>query len=221
MSRRKHSRRTSRIALLLLPLLFAGCVFSPDKERPVPDRPIESELDLIQALADAYQQRNYSKFAGLLSTEAGAEYLFILEPDPENPNQDTQWGHIEELRLHQRMFEPQNPRPGDSPVPPELWPTSISISLSPRTDFTERRDLYQSSTNPDGLPATRWRATEAVYATNVFFQLQGETDYQVEGEASFVVIQDLNKNIGDPGKFLIYRWEDLGTGRKPSAGPPA
>lgn len=220
MSRRLDSRQTTRITLLLAPLLFVGCVFSPDREPPVPPRPIDSEAALIQTLADAYQQRSYAKFSTLLSTEPGAEYLFILQPDP---NSEPNWGHIEELRIHQRMFEPQNTPPGDPPVPTELWLSSISITLSPQTDFTERPDLYQSTSNPDGLPASRWKATEATYQTNVFFELQGETDYQVTGRASFVVITDLTKNIGDPGKFLIYRWEDLDPPppSKPGASPAA
>ena len=50
-----------------------------------------------------------------------------------------------------------------------------------------------------------------LFRSNVFFQLQGETDFLVTGRAYFTVITDLTKNIGDPGKFLILRWEDLGS----------
>lgn len=218
MSRRQNPRRTSLVAFLLLPLVFAGCVFSPDKTPPTPPPPIDSPQALIQALADAYQQRNYAKFASIISTDPQAEYLFVLEPDPSNP--DPSWGPTEELRIHQRMFEPQNTPPGDPPVPTALWLTSVTITLSLQQDFVERDIYYESPSNPTGLSRTRWLAKEATYGTNVFFETQGETDYQVTGQASFVVIEDLGKNVGDPGKFLIYRWEDLGTS-KPTVGPPA
>ena len=59
----------------------------------------------------------------------------------------------------------------------------------------------------------RWRATGAIYATSVYFQLAGDTNYVVNGHANFVVIEDKTKpQVNAPGKWLIYRWEDLNLG---------
>jgi len=70
-------------------------------------------------------------------------------------------------------------------------------------------DLYVSPTNPDGLSPMRWKAMDAVYGTDVLWDLEGEIDYQVIARASFVVLEDLEKELGDSGKFLILQWQDL------------
>ena len=44
----------------------------------------------------------------------------------------------------------------------------------------------------------------------MLFDLAGDVDYKVEGEANFVVLEDKTKQVGESGKFLIYIWEDLG-----------
>jgi hypothetical protein len=107
-------------------------------------------------------------------------------------------------------------------VLPENWLVSVDISLTLQTDFVERTDIYRSPSNPDGIDGARWTATEATYGTYVLFQLAGITDYQVDGRANFVVIEDKTKTNADPGKWLIYRWEDLGTtAPKPAAVKPA
>jgi hypothetical protein len=102
----------------------------------------------------------------------------------------------------------------------DLWLVSIDIQLEPQTEWTERLDLYLSDTNPSGLNPTRWKVTDAQYHTYVLFTLQGTTSYQVNGRANFVVVEDLTKNVGDDRKFLIYRWEDLGSLSAVTA-PPA
>jgi hypothetical protein len=37
----------------------------------------------------------------------------------------------------------------------------------------------------------------------------GDTDFRLDGEASFVVIEDRTLRPCDPGKFRLYIWEDL------------
>ena len=39
--------------------------------------------------------------------------------------------------------------------------------------------------------------------------MPGQTDYLVNGQANFVAIEDLAKPSCEPGRFLIYVWEDL------------
>jgi hypothetical protein len=162
--------------------------------------------DLIDKLAVTYGRRNFDGFESLFSTDAdSAEYFFFLN-EPEGAN----WNLAEELRIHRRMFKPEDPLPHETPVPEDLWLASIDIQLVAQTDWTERWDLYRSGANPTGLDPNHWRATDAQYAADVFFHMQGQTDYQVDGRCNFVVIEDLHKLAGQERKFLIYRWEDLG-----------
>jgi hypothetical protein len=194
-----------------------SCIFSPEAGEipPAPPPTIENAADLIEALSRAYQQRDDKLFAKLLANdpENNAEYLFLLsDPTPEN---ETQWGYSEEVRIHQRMFHPEAPLPGDTPVPPEIWLQSLTITLTPETAFSERTDLY--TTEGGYLDPAKWRATSATYGTYLLFELAGETDYRVEGRADFVVIEDRTKDVGDDGKFLLLIWEDLGSAGKPDA----
>ena len=177
-----------------------------------PDPPV-SATDLIVDLRDSYQRRDYDCFSNLFSTAAdSAPYFFFL-----NEPQGANWDLMEELRIHRRMFRPEDPLLGETPVPQELWLVSIDIQLEPQTDWTERPDLYRSDVNPNGLDPAHWRAADAQYHAYVFFKTQGQTDYQVNGRANFVVVEDLRKQVGQARKFLIYRWEDLGSIHAPAA----
>jgi len=223
MSPRRDPRRLLRQAttlLGLLGLLAVGCIFSPNKDEGgggnnTSCKTATNQSELIVQLRDAYQRRDYDCFANLFSTEDdGAPYTFWLnEPLGES------WGLTEELRIHRRMFKPEDPLPGETPVAPDLWLASITIQLEPQTEWTERPDLYVSEANPTGLDPARWVVTEAQFNAYVFFETQGETDYQVNGRANFVVVEDLTKTSGTDRKFLVYRWEDLGSIDKPA--PPA
>jgi hypothetical protein len=224
MSRVREFTRTTALFVALALCFGTSCIFSPEAGEipPSPPRKIEKPSDLIDALSDAYQQRNPELFAKLLANdpENHAEYLFLLsDPTPEN---ETQWGYTEEVRIHQRMFRPESPLPGDTPVPPEIWLQSLTITLTPVGGFTERTDLYTTSEGGYLDPA-KWRATAAKYTTYLLFELAGDTDYRVEGEASFIVIEDRTKDVGDDGKFLLLIWEDLGSTAptKPAAHDPA
>ena len=217
MSPRREPRRLFRqITMLLgfLGLLAVGCIFSPkpidDKVPPSACKTSTSQTELITQLRDAYQRRDYDCFSKLFSEQ----YFFFL-----NEPQGANWDLTEELRIHRRMFKPEDPLPGESPVPQDLWLVSIDIQLEPQTEWTERTDLYISEANPNGLDPALWKATEAQYHAYVFFKTQGQTDYQVNGIANFVVVEDLTKTSGTDRKFLIYRWEDLGSIYK--SAPPA
>jgi hypothetical protein len=171
----------------------------------------------VVALRFAYQTRNYERFSELLSTaQDGAPYFFV------NDSTGTAWGVEEELRIHRRMFTPENPLPGETPVPPELWLASIDIHTESRTEWAERPEFYRSETNPAGLDPERWRATSARYAVYLVLTTQGPTNYQLAGPVSFVVVEDLAKQAESARKYLLYRWEDHGIGlvmRRLYAGP--
>ncbi len=226
MFRGRETRQHITLALALAALALAGCIFSPstkDKKQKIEPYPnIVDSKSLIENLRLAYQKRDYDKFATLFSNPTAGQpaYLFALSEPTQTG--ETSWGYTEEMRIHRRMFQPERPLPGETPVPSPLWLQSVQISLTPQRDFNERTDLYRSPSNPNGIDPAQWIATEAPYGTFVFFQLAGDTDYQVTGRASYTVIEDKTKSNGDPGKWLIYIWEDLGNGpSKPAATKPA
>ncbi len=163
---------------------------------------IQSEAELINRLKTAYQKRDYDTFATLFHPD----YQFFL--NEAQPDGTTLWGLTDELRIHQRMFHPQGTIP---PVPPELWIVSIDVTLVARDAFRDVPSAYLGPENPTGFARENFAVTQADYAASIFFQTQGQTQYRVDGVASFVVVNDLSKVLGDDGKFLIYRWEDLGT----------
>ena len=184
---------------------LCGCTDDDDPVLPHTGHSIENAEETIQALADAYRAADYSKFEGLLADD----FVFVLDmPNPDTG--DTQWDRNTEYRLHQRMFDPEEIPLGDPPLDIGYWLNSVTINLTPESAFTERFDLYTTAIPPGPYDSNRWIARSATYGANVFFQLDGDTDYLVIGRASFTVLEDHTKHVGDPGKFLIVRWEDLG-----------
>ena len=195
-------RRLALTLAFVVASLF-GCA-GDDPVQMMPPDPIGNAAETIQALAEAYFAEDYQAFAALLAND----YTYVLNaPDPETG--ETQYDRATELRIHQRMFDPENIPPGDPPLDMEVWLQSVNILLTPEAAFQERHDLYTTSDPPGPLDPTHWKAEAASYGTSVFFQLQGETDFQVIGRDYFTVIEDRTKSIGEPGKFAIYRWEDL------------
>ena len=216
-----------RLLLAVLGVVSLGCAKRKVAIEPQPGPMVfSSAAALIKGLEAAYHERQLDKFQVLFTNptlSAAATqpaYRFLLSDPP--TGEDVSWGYAEEMRIQRRMFRPQYLQPGETPVPPEHWLQSVDITLTPTREFVERPDLYRSDSNPGGLDPGKWSATEAIYTTYVFFQLAGDTDYRVDGRANFVVIEDKTKTNGDPGKWLIYRWEDLGGPTpKPAVTKPA
>ena len=175
--------------------------------------PPDSPQQLVDTMAAAYRNLDYDRYRALFASSKadGVEFQFVLyHPTAAG---ESEWGYDEEMRIHRRMFRPETITPDEKPVPRDLWVQSITCELKPLTAFSERWDLYRSEQNPDGqLDRKQWRATDALYSTFVEWHLQGGGTFQIEGQARFVVIEDLRRASGAPGRFLIYRWEDLGPG---------
>ncbi|MFQ5600190.1 MAG: hypothetical protein ACE5G2_06510 [Candidatus Krumholzibacteriia bacterium] len=169
---------------------------------------IESPEALIEALETSYRTRDIDLFASLLANPDVHGVGFVFCSCPEAPQGQVSWGYEEEVRIHRRMFEPENPEPGEDPLPPDVWLQSIDLSLTRQTDFEPHPDLCPGD-DLDELDPQRWLASGARYSTSVFLQTQGQTDFRVEGMSIFVVIEDLSKEVGDDGKFLLYRWIEL------------
>jgi len=199
------SNRIAVWSLAVAALLGAACEGKKFVAPPVELPGYGSSAACVQGLARAYFERDTTRFEQLLAPN----YIFLLnEPDPMSG--ETEWGRDTEVRIHRRMFRPQDFAMGPDPVPAENWLQSVDITLTPNVDFVERTDLYTTANPPGELDPTLWVAREGFYSASVFFQLAGDVDYQVNGRASFVVIEDKSKANGEVGKFMFYRWQDLG-----------
>ena len=173
--------------------------------------PITSSEALIRVLAEAYRTMDLDLY-GTLFTRAAVHDIDsrFIQFEPTLPG-GSEWGTDEEIRIHRRMFIPESIGPGEEPLPYRLWIKAIDVELVQLTPFTQRFDLYRSEQDPQApLDRKRWRAEEAVYATHVVWHTRGGKSMQIDGQARFVVIQDLHECVDDG--FYIYIWEDLGPG---------
>jgi len=195
--------RRPALTLAFVVASLCGCAGDDPVQMNPPD-PIQNAAEAIQALTEAYRTEDYHDFAALLANDYA---YFLNAPDPETG--ETQYDRATELRIHQRLFDPANIPPGDPLPPSAVGLQQVSIAMSQQSDFTERQDLYTNATPPGPLDPTRWIATEATYDASVFLQMQGETDYQLNGRCQFIVLENRTKAIGDAGKFTIYHWVDL------------
>jgi hypothetical protein len=186
--------------------LLTGC----DEDKPMapgPQPPATSE-EFVQVLATVYRTQDYATFSVLLADD----FTFILDmPNPDTG--ETEWDAATERRIHSRMFNPESIPANDPPLATEFWLQTVTITLTPENAFTERLDLYTTAMPPGPFDPTRWIARSSYYGTDVFFQLQGDTDFQITGRAYFTILEDRTRQVGDAGKFLIVHWEDLGMSR--------
>src|SRR5262245_24548489 len=165
-----------RIGVLILLLLLAvACMEDPITPPKETTPPIDSPEAVVKSLAWSYQYGDLALFKSILAHDPGrnADYHFWLS-DPTELG-ETQWGYDEEVKIQRRMFRPQMQVTGETPVPPELWISSISINLTQLAPFVERTDLYSADHGKDGkLDPDIWKAVDARYGTNVFFETQGD-----------------------------------------------
>jgi hypothetical protein len=172
---------------------------SEDVTAPPP--PPASPEELLESFRDVYVARDYAGFAALFPQDGlGVDYAFILnEPDPMTNDRD--WDVTTELALHRRMFDPAHPLLGEHQVPSDYWPQNIRMTLTLVKPVQELTDL--------ALPSP-WRVWDCELRAQVVWDLAGPTDYSIDGRARFIVIEDRTLPASSHGKFLIYRWEDLG-----------
>ncbi len=189
-------------------LLASACLSILACEEPITpppaDPPIDSAEAVIEALARAYRTRDFELYRSLLAHEpsANADFVFFLG-DPTELG-ETSWGYDEEVRIHDRMFRPENAAPS---LPTGLWLQGLGVDLVQAASFSENTDLYSANGGLDGkLDPERWRALQARYTTELFLDLTG-TDYKAIGEAVFIVIEDRTKPAGER-KFWLLSWKD-------------
>ncbi len=205
--------RRSILRFGLLALLLPCACEEPQKIAAAPTtEPPAAMGEVIASLSRAYLTRDIGLFASLLANDpdTNAEFVFLF--DRTTSQGETDWDRSVELRLHQRMFHPEAVPPGDSPVPADLWLRTLTVDFTQLGAFRERLDLYSEDGGVDGkLDGKTWRAMAARFATYLLLDC-GENDFVVDTESSFVVIEDLTKGDDEPGKFLIYSWEELCSG---------
>jgi hypothetical protein len=152
---------------------------------------------VVELLQRAYQRKYFDQFELLLHPD------FVFEFYAPPPDGVTTWDRAEELAIHRRMFRPGDIQPPEPPLPPELWLFSIDVSL-----------ISDAAWEP--VPGTnQFRGT---YDAELFVETQGDTDYRITGRQEFVVQVDPEKQIGNPGKFLLIHWTDFGTPGAPPGG---
>jgi hypothetical protein len=134
----------------------------------VPTRDAVRSPELIDVLAHAYRTMDLDLYATLFANarQHQVEFNFVLyQPSADG---EKAWGYDEEMRIHRRMFRPDDVQPGERPVPRPLWVRAIDVTLLPLGGWSERFDLYRSEHNPAGpLDRHRWRATSSEYSTSV------------------------------------------------------
>jgi hypothetical protein len=190
------SRPTALFAALACALslcLLPGCEDTSSPWEPAPPLVIDSPEAVITTLARAYSKKDTGLIATLLASEPGVECRF-LPCGVSDPHEGS-------------IIDPRLPPP---PIPPTEWtPQTIVVSVVQLEAFGERPDLYSVDGGLDGkLDPRRWHAVDARYSGTVLLRL-ADLDYKIEGEANFVVIQDLTKHPGDSGTFFLYLWEEI------------
>ena len=164
---------------------------------------VGSEIELVELLETAYRNRDADLYQSLLADRDGAAFLFETRSGPGRVS--AHWGVDKERRLHRRMFAPERTPPDEPPVPDDLGIVDVAISLTPGT-FRERTEYYQSAGG--ALSPDRWRALGGVVHVGLFVQTRGRPLDGVRGSVELVVVEDLQRPAGSPGKYLLYRWWD-------------
>lgn len=206
---RQPGRRRALVLTCFLPVALA-CGEDPTAPENIPT--VVDEVSLIAALAEAYASMDAARFESHLANEPGANAVFEFTMSSQSAVHDT-WPVETETSLHRRMFRPSEIPSSDPPLSPELWLTSVDVTLVRQTDFVERHDFYQASSNPGGVDEARWRVTSADYVANVHFLASGTNFAVQDGDAEFIVIEDRERETGDPGKFRLLAWNELCLGQ--------
>ena len=206
--RRLRSRIPVWAAVVLLaPLFVLGC--GNDPAAPPEESAIDGDEALVAALASAYRTLDPVLFESLLSNDPEANAVFTFTVTEASGSTRSVWDADTEMSIHRRMFRPTEVPATDPPVNPDLWLKWTVVTLSPKSDFVEREDLYLSASNPGGVDPARWRVTSARYVTDVHFQLPEGNWFAVnDREAEFVVIEDRMKDVGDETKFRLLAWSE-------------
>jgi hypothetical protein len=216
------SKRLCSVATLVA-LAVAAC--EPEVLKPITPStpPPDSPEAVVTVLERAYEKRSLTLLGSILAVDPARNAVFHFQLSEPTDRGELEWDHDEEVRIHSRMFRPADHVADPTPVPRNFWLRSVSVQVRQLEPFAEVPDFYSDDHGKDGkLDPALWKAVGARYQTEAFFDTAGDTDYQVDCVVRFVIIEDLDKRLGDRGKFLLYRWVDAlsqanpGIGRMPT-----
>jgi hypothetical protein len=185
------------LALAVATCAALSCKSDNPAKPSEPTPQVRSEADLIATLARVYNARDTAGFAALLHPD----YVFRM-------SFDVAWCRDTEICTQRRTFEPQNLSPSDPLLPVELQVTSIDARLSSLGEFAPAPQYYRSALFPSGLDRERWRVTSAAYNAKADYRMRGGSGFRATSIEVFYVANDLAKDVGDPAKFLLYRWSE-------------
>ncbi len=206
-NRTGYKFRALRFALFFLPVILAWLACSEDPLAPTttPGLIVASDSALVDTLAAAYRAQDVSQLSALLADRDGVEFVFVGSIF----GRSMHWGAERERRIHRRMFDPTHIHPGEPPVPADHWLGGLTLSMTRIGSFVEQPDLYfDPATNPHGPDPARWRITAASYRVSLLVHVAAMDFHPVGGRVRFIVAEDLERDARQPGKFLLYRWED-------------
>jgi hypothetical protein len=163
------------LALLLAVAVVSGCIFNPDTEaageqrsrRPDDSgRADSAAVEGVSGLATSICSR-----ACFPNTADQAPYFFFLNAPV---NGIDNWDLTEELRIHRRMFKPEDPLPGESPGAAELW-LVVDHDQSVATGGIlgrAHRSLQDAGESRAAWTPNKWKATEAEFHADILFETQ-------------------------------------------------
>jgi hypothetical protein len=192
-------------------LRVLGCSSQTPVGPPTPVRIPSDQNGVLAVLQTAYATRDIDLLASILAgPEVGGGYRFFL--GAVLPDGTTNWDRDEELRIHRRLFDAEKGLLPPDSIPEGFAGIAISGDFGRESDWREPLDPTPPVPGwPDPLDPTRWRRLEAWIRSDPVFGTTGPNEFRLEGHAFFVVVEELAKPLGTPGKFLLYRWEDDGS----------
>ena len=208
---RFDARLRLQIAISWVVVLASGCdqlaKVVPDPPCPASCGSIGNADELVQALSRTYRDRDLALYTYLFATETDqAPFHFFLNAPVSGIDN---WDLTEELRIHRRMFKPEDPLPGEIEVHQELWLISITINLS-RTAaaWMERTDLTKPHQS-NGLDSEGRGSTGALSSRRHPVRHPGRHRLPRRRQTKLHRDRGSGEGCRRARASLIYRWEDL------------
>jgi len=182
--------------------VLAGCNDSNPAAVEPPAYPArDSEAALMEILARTYARKDYDTFATLFHP------LYQYRPNAPLEDGTDYWGLVDELGLHRYWFGLDSNPPSTPALGSRMQARQFGF------EFTTRGEFQPPITYPfrdEPIDPARWSMTVASYGGQSLIGSSGDTDFLLLFRWEFVVLRDRTAAAGDPNRFVLYRWIDLG-----------